>query len=318
MRAPRPAEADRPPRGSRKVAKPHFLEMAATPAVPAVPAAAAALSWEHVWIVIPAYDEARTIRRLALEALALCPRVIVVDDASRDGTAQQLLGLPVVVLRHAVNQGKAASLRTAFAHALAQGARCMVSLDGDGQHDPADAPGLLAAWLQQPERIVIGSRLHDRTQFPLSRYRANRFACFWISWAAGHPIADSQSGFRVYPRPVMQIALGPGVRGNRFTFESEILIEAARHGHATLALAIPGSYPTNARASHFRPVVDIAKIVLMVAARLLRQGLAPRGLWRSLKPAPVLPGRLQADPLPDRPDPVGASDEAIRASAVKP
>lgn len=321
MRAPRPAEADCPPWGSRSVAKPPLLEIAAAPAVAAVaavPAAAAALSWDGVWIVIPAYDEARTIRRLALEALALCPRVIVVDDASHDSTAQQLLGLPVVVLRHAVNQGKAASLRTAFAHALAQGARCMVSLDGDGQHDPADATGLLAAWLQQPERIVIGSRLHDRTQFPPSRYRANRFACFWISWAAGHPIADSQSGFRVYPRPVMQIALGPGVRGNRFTFESEILIEAARQQHPTLALAIPGSYPTNARASHFRPVVDIAKIVLMVAGRLLRQGLAPRGLWRSLKPAPVLPGRLQAKPLADRPDPVGASDEALRTSAVNP
>lgn len=282
-------------------------------ATPAIPAAAAALSWEGVWIVIPAYEEARTIRRLAQEALGWCPRVIVVDDASRDGTAQQLLGLPVVVLRHDINQGKAASLRTAFSHALAQGARCVVSLDGDGQHDPADAQCLLAAWQQHTERIVIGSRLHDRTQFPPSRYRANRFACFWISWAAGHPIADSQSGFRVYPRPVMQLALGPGVRGDRFTFESEILIEAARHGHSTLAVAIPGSYPANARASHFRPVVDIAKIVLMVAGRLVRQGMAPRGLWRSLTPAPVLPGRLQADPLRDRPAPVGAVDEAPRA-----
>lgn len=275
--------------------------------------APAALSWEGVWIVIPAYEEARTIRRLAVEALAWCPRVIVVDDASHDGTAQQLLGLPVAVLRHDINQGKAASLRTAFAHALAQGARCVVTLDGDGQHDPADAPSLLAAWQQQPERIAIGSRLHDRTQFPPSRYRANRFACFWISWAAGHPIADSQSGFRIYPRPVMQIALGPVVRGSRFTFESEILIEAAWHGHSTLAVAIPGSYPPNARASHFRPVVDIAKIVLMVAGRLLRKGMAPRGLWRSLKPAQVLPGRLPVNPLWDRPDPAGAADAGPQA-----
>ncbi len=270
--------------------------MAAPAAAPAAtPAAApepAPLSWEDVWIVMPAYEEERTIRRLALNALAWCPRVIVVDDASRDGTSAQLQGLPVVVLRHDVNLGKAASLRTAFAHALAQGARCVISLDGDGQHDPADAGCLLAAWQQQPDRIVIGSRLHDRAQFPLSRYCANRFACFWISWAAGHPIADSQSGFRVYPAAVMQIALGPGVRGGRFTFESEILIEAARHRHSTLAVAIPGSYPANARASHFRPVVDIAKIVLMVAGRLLRQGMAPRGLWRSLKPATVLPGRV--------------------------
>jgi glycosyltransferase involved in cell wall biosynthesis len=249
------------------------------------------LCWDDVWIAIPAYQEERTIRALAREALAQCPRVIVVDDGSSDGTQAQLRGLPVSLLAHSTNQGKAASLCTAFAFALAQHARCVIALDGDGQHDTADAPVLLAAWQRQPQRIVIGSRLHDRAQFPAARYRANRFACFWISWAAGHPIADSQSGFRVYPREVMGIALDGKVRGDRFTFESEILIEAASRGHPTLAVAIPGRYPVYARASHFRPVVDIAKIVLMVARRLLLGGMAPLGLWRSLKPSTVLPGR---------------------------
>ena len=252
--------------------------------------------WQGVWIAIPAYQEAGTIRALAQEALAQCPRVMVVDDGSTDGTAAQLHDLPVTLLAHPRNLGKAASLRTAFLHALEQAADCVIALDGDGQHDPADAPLLLAAWRREPERIVIGSRLHDRSQFPLARWRANRFACFWISWAAGHPIADSQSGFRVYPRDVMRMALGPGVRGSRFTFESEVLIEAARHGHPTLAVAIPGRYPPHARPSHFRPVVDIAKIVLMVARRLLRSGMAPLGLWRSLRPAIVLPGRSATTP----------------------
>ena len=248
-------------------------------------------AWHGAWIVIPAYNESRTIRALAQGALGLCPRVIVVDDASTDGTAAQLRDLPVTLLTHEVNQGKAASLRTAFAHALAQDARSVITFDGDGQHDPADAQSLLNAWQTHPERIVIGSRLHDRAQFPPARYYSNRFACFWIAWAAGHPIADSQSGFRVYPHDVMRIALGPRVRSGRFTFESEILIEAARQGHRTLAVAIPGRYPKNARPSHFRPVVDIAKIVVMVAVRLLHQHMAPVGLWHSLKEATVLPGR---------------------------
>ncbi|MDB5957026.1 glycosyltransferase family 2 protein [Ramlibacter sp.] len=250
--------------------------------------------WQGVWIAIPAYQEAATIRALAQEALAQSPNVIVVDDGSTDGTAEQLSGLPVTLLVHAHNRGKEASLRTAFTHALAQHAACVIAMDGDGQHDPADAPLLLAAWRRNPRRIVIGSRLHDRSQFPLARWRANRFACFWISWAAGHPIADSQSGFRAYPAEVMRLALGPKVRGSRFTFESEVLIEAARHGHSTLALAIPGRYPANARRSHFRPVWDITKIVLMVGGRLLRSGMAPVGLWRSLQPATVLPGRKAA------------------------
>ncbi len=255
------------------------------------------LSWDGVWIAIPAYNEVRTVRSLAQKALTQCPQVIVVDDGSSDGTAAQLRDLPVTLLAHPVNQGKAASLRTAFTYALAQNACCVVALDGDGQHDPADAPTLLAAWQRHAERIIIGSRLHDRAQFPLARYRANRFACFWISWAAGHPIADSQSGFRVYPRAVMRIALDGRVRGSRFTFESEILIEAAQQAHTTLAVAIAGHYPQNARPSHFRPVIDIAKIVVMVAGRLLRQGMAPLGLWRSLKPAIVLPGRCPPDAM---------------------
>jgi glycosyltransferase involved in cell wall biosynthesis len=257
----------------------------------ALPEKQPASAWDGVWMAIPAYQEAATIRALAQEALAQCPRVIVVDDGSSDGTASQLQGLPVTLLVHPCNRGKAASLRTAFDYALAHDACCVIALDGDGQHDPADAPGLLAAWRHHPDRIVIGSRLHDRAQFPLSRYRANRFACFWISWAAGHPIADSQSGFRVYSREVMRIALGTAVRGSRFTFESEILIEAAGRGHTTLAVAIPGRYPLQARRSHFRPVADIAKIVVMVAGRLLRQGMSPRGLWRSLQSPTVLPGR---------------------------
>ena len=171
------------------------------------PRAQPALSWDGVWIVIPAYNEERTIRALAEAALTLCLRVLVVDDGSSDATADQLDGLPLTLLRHSCNQGKAASLRTAFRHALALGATCVVTFDGDGQHDPRDAPKLLAVWRRRPDRLVIGARLHDRSQFPPSRYFANRFACFWISWAAGHPVADSQSGFRVYPRAVMEIAV---------------------------------------------------------------------------------------------------------------
>ena len=249
------------------------------------------LPWEDVWIAIPAYNEERTIRALAQAALALCPRVIVVDDGSSDRTLAELQGLPLTLLEHPANRGKAAALCAAFAHALHEGASCVVTLDGDGQHDPNNALDLLSAWRRQPYRLVIGSRLHDRAQFPLARYRANRFACFWISWAAGHPIADSQSGFRVYPAAVMALALAGGVQGNRFTFESEVLIEAADHGHLTLAVAIPGRYPGNARHSHFRPVVDITKIVLMVATRLLGKFMYPTGLWRSLQPIEVLAPR---------------------------
>lgn len=245
-------------------------------------------AWNGVWMVIPAFNEAGTIRGLAESALAQCPRVIVVDDGSTDGTAEQLQGLAVTLLIHSRNHGKGQCLRTAFDHAIRHNAQCVISIDGDGQHDPADAPKLLAVWRHQPDNIVIGSRLHDRAQFPPVRYYANCVAHFWVSWAAGYPIVDTQSGFRVYPRDVVNLSISGRVSTSRFTFESEILIEAGHIGRSTVEVAIPGRYFPTMRPSHFRAVVDVCKITLMVAARLLRQGMAPRGLVRSLKPVRVL------------------------------
>lgn len=243
--------------------------------------------WDDVWLVIPAYNEAATIRKLAQQALELCPRVIIVDDYSSDHTIAELDGLEVVLLKNETNRGKAACLLRAFAYAEEHWARCVITLDGDGQHNPYDAEKLLSAWLHQPRHLIIGARLHDKSHFPLARYYANCVARFWISWAAGHPIADSQSGFRVYPIDAVRIALQGNATGTRFTFESELLIEAALADITTVAVAIPGHYPSNARPSHFRPVVDIIKIILMVARKLLRQGMAPRGLINSLKSCDV-------------------------------
>ena len=122
---------------------------------------------------------------------------MVVDDGSSDGTAERLTARRSPLLRHPVNRGKAAGLRTAFQHAVALGAACVVTIDGDGQHQARDTAKLLAVWRCHPDRLVIGARLDDRARLPRLRYFGNRTACFWISWAAGHPIADTQSGFPV-------------------------------------------------------------------------------------------------------------------------
>jgi glycosyltransferase involved in cell wall biosynthesis len=233
-------------------------------------------------VLIPAYNEVATIRALAQRVLAVSNRVIVVDDGSTDGTGAQLVRMPITVLTNPRNLGKAASLWRGLDYAMAQGATRVVTLDGDGQHDPADIVRLLHVADQFPRRIVIGARLHDKVNFPARRYYANQFARFWISWAAGGPIADTQSGFRVYPASLLAQLSHADVSWGRFVFESEILIAAGERGVRTVAVPIPGIYPQNARASHFRPVRDIARIVVMVAGRLLRHGMHPLGLWRSL------------------------------------
>lgn len=235
-------------------------------------------------VVIPAYNEAATIRDLAMRALQYCAHVIVVDDGSDDGTSAALTGLPVRLLRHERNLGKAASLWHGAQAALTLDVQAVVTFDGDGQHAPEDIPRLLAAAAQRPGTIVIGARLADRRAIPKLRYFANRVAVFWLSWACGQRLDDSQSGFRVYPADLFRRLRIPHDHAHGFVFESEILIEAARHGHHCVMVPIAAVYRPDARASHYRNL-DTLRITRMVAWKLLSRGLYPRGFYRAfIKP----------------------------------
>jgi len=237
-------------------------------------------------VVIPAYNEAQTIADVAQRVLVQQLPLVVVDDASVDGTAERLVGLDVTVLRNEQNLGKGGSLWRGMQYAMELGAEAIITLDGDGQHRPEDLPLLLAAAAQYPKTIIIAARQLNTENAPKSRKRANDIADFWISWAAGYPISDSQSGYRLYPAGLIR-ALAINTSAERgFVFESEILIKAAAKKIYSHAVAIPSIYQKGARASHFRPVRDIVNITLMVAAHLIRHGLAPLRLLRSLKVLP--------------------------------
>jgi len=233
--------------------------------------------------VIPAHNESATVRAVAEASLRQVPLVIVVDDGSEDATSARLEGLPVVAMRNETNRGKAASLWRGIEYALAQDVDAVVTLDGDGQHDPAEIARLIAAYRRHPGQIVIGARLADRRRIPLFRYISNRFANFWIAWASGYPIEDSQSGFRVYPAALLRKVSVRHDRSASFVFESEILIEASRHGVGSVAVPVAAIYPTAARRSHFRPAMDALLITRMVAWKLLSRGLYLHGLFNSLR-----------------------------------
>lgn len=244
-------------------------------------------SLSNLFVVIPAYNEASTIADVVRRAMAVAPNVVVVDDGSTDETVARLADLDVRLIRHQGNQGKGAALLDGFRMALEQGAGAVVTMDGDGQHAPENIPDLVARSSAHPGRIVIGSRLHDRAAFPPSRYRANRIANFWISWASGHRIADSQCGMRLYPRVVLKAVCAKARHHQGFVFESEVLIDAAAAGFPTTSVPIPALYDGHTqRPSHFRPVRDIAAIVVMVAGKLLARGMYPAGLIASLRQAP--------------------------------
>jgi glycosyltransferase involved in cell wall biosynthesis len=143
------------------------------------------------WVVIPAYNEAHTVRDVALRARRQCPHVIVVDDGSTDGTAEVLAGLDVTLLRSEKNLGKAGSLCRGFERALAGGADGVITLDADGQHAPEEIPLFIKQVLDDPGAFLIGVRRRDQRKTSFWRYGANRVADFWIGLAAGIPIDDS-------------------------------------------------------------------------------------------------------------------------------
>lgn len=239
-------------------------------------------------VVIPARNEATSIRVIADACRLYARHVIVVDDASTDDTAVQLSGLPVQLLRSPVQLGKGGALAWGFREALAQGATAVLTLDGDGQHDPADIPAFVAAANHFPQHLIIGARLKQSQSAPRRRLFANRVADFWISWAAGQPVCDSQCGQRLYPAELLRAVSIEATPERGFVFESEILIEAARCRFSVVSVPIESRYPPHARASHFRPLRDICRITRMVACKLALRGFDVPGLLRSRRQKPVI------------------------------
>ncbi len=230
--------------------------------------------------VIPAFDEAKTIADVVSRTIGLVERTIVVDDGSADGTLACLEGLAVQTIRHGRNRGKAESLRSGIRAAEQAGCEYVVTLDADGQHPPEFIPQLVA--MADPKIIVLGSRTASNDAIPPVRYGANQVANFFISWAAGHWMSDTQCGFRVYPVGLFrEVRLRQG-RASGFVLESEVLIEACRAGYRVTAVPIPALYASVLkRPSRFHPIRDTAATVGMVAWKILERGLCPRNLLRA-------------------------------------
>ena len=240
-----------------------------------------------VAVVIPAYNEAATIADIVRRARQQIEPVIVVDDGSRDDTAAQAEASGAVILRQTTNQGKGASLWRGMQTALARGVEAVITLDADGQHRPEDIPKLLEARQRWPGCPIIAARLKRREAAPRLRRFANGMADFWVSWAAGCPIPDTQSGFRLYPAEFLRRATGPGQEQREFAFESGLLIQAGRQRRYPGVVVIETIYPPQGRPSHYRPWRDTLRIVKLVAGSLFGRGMYPVGLLRSLRLLPL-------------------------------
>ena len=219
----------------------------------------------HICAVIPTYNNVGTVADVVRGVLRQGLPVLVVDDGSDDGTAEKLEGLDIKVLRHPRNLGKGRALRTGLEAARTAGFRFALTIDADGQHDPADIPALVAAAGERT--LVVGSRNIAAEGMSSGSTFANRFSNFWFTVQTGRKLPDTQTGFRVYPLEDL-----PSLRLLTARYEAELtlLVFSAWKNLRLVPVPVRVYYPED-RVSHFRPFADFFRIsvlntVLCVAA----------------------------------------------------
>lgn len=192
--------------------------------------------------VIPAYDEERTIADVVARSMGFCSSVVVVDDGSSDSTVERARKAGAVVVRHQVNRGAGAATVTGLRAAAALGARAVVTLDADGQHDPAEISKVVQPIIDGQADVVIGARLLSRQEMPRLTRVFNSVANIVTYLLSGIWCSDSQSGFRAYSaKAVARIQL----RSSGFEICSEISREVARCGFRMVEVPVSAIYPPN-------------------------------------------------------------------------
>lgn len=211
----------------------------------------------QICAVIPTYNNGGTVAAVVRGVLAQGLPVLVVDDGSVDGTEKALNGLDIIVLRHQKNLGKGRALKTGLEEARRLGYRFALTIDADGQHDPADIPVLVAA--AGEKTLVVGSRNLTADGMPSGSTFANRFSNFWFTLQTGRKLPDTQTGFRIYPLedlPSLKLLT------SRYEAELTLLVFSAWRGVRLVPVPVKVYYPED-RVSHFRPFADFFRISLL-------------------------------------------------------
>jgi glycosyltransferase involved in cell wall biosynthesis len=194
--------------------------------------------------------------------------VLVVDDGSSDDTATRAEAAGATVVRQVPNAGKGAALRAGFRHALDGGAAAVVTLDADGQHDPAEIPRFIAAFEGRRPELVVGRR--DFSAMPPTRRLANVLGGATLSIALGRQVPDNQSGYRLIGRELMRAMLDSDESG--FEFEVEMIARCIALGLPVDWVSIRTIYA--GEPSHIRPWAHLAEFVRVTrkARRIARGG----------------------------------------------
>jgi uncharacterized protein (DUF2062 family) len=224
-------------------------------------------------VVAPTYNNARTLRDVLARLDAIGLPVFVVNDGCTDETDEILAVWERAkshyhVLTHPRNRGKAAALQTGFAAAADAGFSHCVTIDTDGQLQPADIPKLLDAAQDRPHALVLGVRDQTAADYPFGSRVGRRISNLMIWLECGMRVADSQCGLRIYP---LDLVREVRCRAGHYGFETEIITRAAWAGFDVIGVPVSCVYPTaRERVSHFKPWRDTWRAIRMHAMLVLR------------------------------------------------
>jgi glycosyltransferase involved in cell wall biosynthesis len=216
---------------------------------------------ERIAVIIPALNAERTLPQVVVDARRQSEPVLVIDDGSRDATGDVARAVGAVVLRHEVNRGKGAALKTGFAWALENGFDGVITLDADGQHLPGEIPKFLEERQRSGADLIIGGRAHLFAGMLPRRRNANRFSAACIAFASGVRITDSQSGFRFYSANLLRNVT---LRTDGFDMESEVIVRAGRRKFRVVTIPIELGFVDGVATSHYKPLMDTLRIAWTV------------------------------------------------------
>lgn len=195
----------------------------------------------NVYIVIPVFNEGTVIEQVVEDILSAGDySVIVVDDGSSDDTYQKVSAIVgVIALRQRINRGKGAATKTGIIAAIKLGADVIITMDGDGQHDPADIDQLTAPILDSGIDVVLGTRRKKKGEMPFIKIVANKIGntVTWLLY--GLHVSDSQSGFRAYSRYAAKII---DTKADKYEYDSKVIREINNNRLSFIELPIQVRY----------------------------------------------------------------------------
>jgi len=210
-------------------------------------------------VIIPTYNEAKAIVAVLRQIREQGLEVVVIDDGSYDNTSQLAQENGAAVLRNAVNEGKGASLIKGFDYALSKNFDAVITMDGDGQHRPEDIPYFVRLAEHSDTCVFIGNRMLNTKQMPQMRILTNKFMSWFISKVIRQRVLDTQCGFRLIKREVLQRIK---LKTHKYETESEVLLRASSLGFKIESVPIKTVY--SGEKSQINPFIDTLRFIRFI------------------------------------------------------